>query len=117
MANSTTTAETYCTVEASNDVVFVRNLLSELDMLDSAPSPMVNDNQGFVVNAHECRIPTSQRHNALKFAIIEELTSDKVVQVWKIKGEDNIADMATKTLFGQTLAKHRAACMGEAEID
>jgi hypothetical protein len=114
VADSTTTSETAALAEACKDLMWMRNMLEEADMLDDGPSPSLCDNSGVVLNTNENRWPTPMRHHALKFAIIEDCLDNGVVQVFKIPTADNVSDMGTKDLFGDILEKHMKSCMDKA---
>jgi hypothetical protein len=115
VADSTTTAETAALAESCKDVQFMRNLLMEADLLDDQPSPALNDNSAVVVNTNENRGPKSMRHHALKFAIVEQCIDEGVIQVFKIPTADNVADMGTKSLYGEACERHVRNTMGAAE--
>jgi hypothetical protein len=115
VAESTKSAENYSVVTAIHQVEWQRNLLAELGLLGPTPSILLNDNLAVVVNGNEFKIPNSQRHNALKWRIIEDALQRRVVSLFHVNGLDNFADMLTKQNPLPLLKKYTAHVMAEAE--
>lgn len=118
VADSSQSAEMYACNEACKDMIFLRNLLSELQLLgESVVCPMLNDSSATVITVNNLKVPPAQRHNAIKFQSLVSYVSQKDINLLLIKGENNTADMFTKILDSQTSRKHASSITGLAEVD
>jgi transposase InsO family protein len=118
VADSSQSAEMYAGNEACKDMIFLSNLLQELNIFgNSIVAPMLNDSSATVVAINNSKIPPAQRHNAIKFQSLLSYVSQKDIQLLLVKGEDNTADMFTKILDTQTSNKHASSITGIAEVD
>jgi len=115
VAESTKSAEHYACCYGTNTTEFMINSLKEVGLFGHGPSPVLNDNLAVVVNSMEFKVPTSQRHNALKFAILEERIRDKLIIMLHVSGNLNVADMFTKVLDYIPFERHRNMMMSIAQ--
>jgi len=63
----------------------------------------------------EYKVPTSQRHNALKFAILEDRIRAGYIIMLHVPGKLNVADMFTKVLDYVAFEFHRSKMMAVAQ--
>jgi hypothetical protein len=119
VAESTKAAENYAIVDGSNTLEFFRNLLRELDMIGNSPSPLLSDNLASVVNGMEFKVPRQTRHNAIKWAKIEERIRSHIMNLFHISGspKTNWSDIGTKQLPESDLNYIRLQIMAVAESD
>jgi len=115
VAESTKCSEHYACCYGTNTTVFEINCLKEVGLFGHGPSPVLNDNLAVVVNSMEYKVPTSQRHNALKFAILEDRIRAGLIIMLHVPGKLNVADMFTKVLDYVTFEFHRRKMMAEAQ--
>ena len=115
VAESTKSSEHYACCYGTNTTEFMVNSLKEVGLFGHGPSPVLNDNLAVVVNSMEFKVPTSQRHNALKFAILEQRIHDKLIIMLHVSGNLNVADMFTKVLDYVPFQRHRNMMMSVAQ--
>jgi hypothetical protein len=108
IADSTMEAEYIAASEAAKEAVWLRNFLSNLEVvpgLDKAVT-LFCDNSGAVANSKEPRSHKRAKHIERKYHLIREIVNRGDVTVTKIPTPDNLADPFTKTLTEKSFFKH-----------
>jgi hypothetical protein len=102
-----TEAEYIAASEAAKEAVWIRNFVSELDVVPSASSPMdlYCDNSGAIVQAKEARAHKRGKHVLQRYHLIHEIIGQGDVKVCKVHTDHNVVDPLMKPL---PQAKHEA---------
>ena len=109
IAHSSSDAEYIGLNEAGTTIKGHRNMLEELGFPQTAPTPLLNDNQGALkmsaslVNHHGNRHVTKEEH------LIREYVKDGIVNPSYVPTKELSADMLTKALPSPAFVLHRAA--------
>ena len=94
--------------EASKEAVWLKNLLSDMEVVPSMDKPITLycDNSGAVANSREPCSHKRGKHIERKYYLIQEIVNKIDVIVTKIPTLDNLADLFTKTLSEKLFFKH-----------
>ena len=107
VARSSTEAEYMALSEACSEVAWLTSLQSEIGYAQTAPTPLVSDNQGGIflaVNpAHDRRL----KHVDIRYHFIREFVESKRVDITYISTDDMVADILTKSLGRVKFEYHR----------
>jgi hypothetical protein len=100
VADSSTEAEYITASKATKEVVWIRNFVSELDVVPCVSSPMVFycDNSGAIAQAKESRAHKRAKHVLRRYHLIREIIGQGDVNVCKVHTDHNVADPLTKPL-------------------
>lgn len=100
-------AEYIAASEAAKEVVWIRNLVSKLGVVPSAPSPvdLYCDNNGAIAQAKEPRSHQKTKHILRHYHLILEIIEQGDVKICKVHTDSNVVDPLTKPL---SQAKHEA---------
>jgi hypothetical protein len=96
-AQSTCESELYAAGVATMDVIWIRNLLSELLNIQLPPTPLHCDNQAVLDNVHGNKISKRLKHCMLKLTLLQD-HEGRCINMQKIHTKDNLADIFTKPL-------------------
>ena len=115
--NSTSTlqAETYAFVDVCKEVVWDRDLMSELGFPQTSPTTARCDNRGVVLQSKNQVNHGVAKHFRLSQGYVRYVTDEKLVNPTDVASEDNQSDMLTKPLTKALFDKHRMAIMGPQE--
>jgi hypothetical protein len=93
-------AEYIAASKASKEAIWIRNFVSELGVVPSAPSPMdlYCDNSGAIAQAKEPRAHKRAKHVLRCYHLICKIISRGDVKVYKVHTYHNIVDLLTKPL-------------------
>lgn len=98
VATSTTNAEFIAAATAATDVLWIRQLLSELNFTQSKPSQMWLDNQGSIKLIVNEVVNSRIKHLDVKYMFIRETYCNKLIKFDYIETKSQIADILTKSL-------------------
>ena len=117
IADSTMEAEYIAASEAAKEAVWLKNFLSDLEVVPGMNKPVTLycDNSGAVANSKEPRSHKRGKHIERKYHLIREIVNRGDVSVTKIPTLENLADPFTKTLTEKQFFKHVEA-MGLREM-
>jgi hypothetical protein len=104
IADSTVNAEYIAIAEATKDVMWWRPLLKQLGYDTSAPTLLLNDNQGSIQLAHNGDNSTRSKAIDVKYHLIRQELREKTINLSYVSTEHNVADILTK---GLTRDRHR----------
>ena len=128
VAQSSCEAELYAACAATNEVLWLRDLLNELEVeLSGTPQLKAElrsegvlycDNQSTIQVAKN-GIKNSERtkHVDIKYNFITEKINAGLMKPMWIKSEDNIADIFTKSLCDRIFSKHRVKLLVQSDVD
>ncbi|XP_071722312.1 secreted RxLR effector protein 161-like [Rutidosis leptorrhynchoides] len=113
ITNSTMYAELVACYGASIQAVWLRNLISELRVVDSIVRPMVIycDNTAAVIYSKHDKISNASKYTEIKYYIVKDLVKNGDIVIKNIRIESMLADPLTKGLQ-PILFKERVKNMG-----
>ena len=97
VALSTTEAEYVAATEASKEMVWLQSFLDELGK-ENKSSRLYSDSQSAIFLAKNPAFHSRTKHVELKYHYIRHLVEMKILQLEKILGSENPADMFTKVV-------------------
>eukprot|EP00638_Chattonella_subsalsa_P014438 CAMPEP_0117850254 /NCGR_PEP_ID=MMETSP0949-20121206/21578_1 /TAXON_ID=44440 /ORGANISM="Chattonella subsalsa, Strain CCMP2191" /LENGTH=1052 /DNA_ID=CAMNT_0005697613 /DNA_START=193 /DNA_END=3352 /DNA_ORIENTATION=- len=101
VALSTAEAEYMALTLAATEVIWIRNLLSEIGFTQQQPSKVFCDNQSAIHMAINDVIGPKSKHIAIKFHFIKQAIANNDIILEYIPSAQNIADFMTKPLDNQ----------------
>jgi hypothetical protein len=87
-------------VEVAEEIRFD---LRNLGMKITKPTVIYGDNLGVVQNCRNDNSMLKKKHVAIAYHLVREAVAAGMVEIHKVKGQENIADIFTKALPGTTL--------------
>ena len=104
---SSTAAKYVALSEASREACWLRNLYSEMGLLNERiPTMIRGDNEGSLAMARNPQYHKRSKHIDLRWHWIRELIEDGIVTVDSCRDPDQTADILTKALHRQKHQKH-----------
>ena len=110
---SVTEAEGGAAVTCVQDMLYVWNLLTSMELKVKLPMVLEMDNRGAVDLINSWSVGGRTRHVGVKFNWLRELKEAGIIIVKWCPGEDNDADMHTKNVAGPTFEKHARVYFGD----
>ena len=104
VALSSTEAEYMALTEGLREAKYLRNVLSELDLLPN-PQVIYNDNKGAEFLVKNPAINDKSKHIDIKFHYIRDEYNNKIIDIVHKPSEDILADIFTKSLSPVTHTK------------
>lgn len=100
VARSTMDAEYMAMAEVSREVIWVKDLLSELGMeiLVSTPCKIYADNAAAIKMSKHDNVSERSKHVDIMYHVCRELVEKKIVEFLYVPSENNVADLFTKNL-------------------
>jgi hypothetical protein len=108
IVKSTTSAEYVAASMASDEIVFIRNLLFRLGV-HMSPTVLCVDNSAAESILKYPKADHKTKYSALHWHFVHERVFRKDLELEWIQSDDNISDMFTKALGGVLFRKHCAA--------
>ncbi len=108
VALSTAESEFLALCDTAREVVFTRNLLTELNFTQDQPTTIYEDNQPVIHQVNNNAVSPRMKHVAIRFEFIRELISSNVINVIYCETSNMIADLLTKNLKANQFATLRA---------
>ena len=100
-------AEYVALSEASKDVLFVRHLLAEFELLGSSATTIWCDNDSAIANSNNSMVGSKNKHVDTRYHCIREHVENDILTVrWKSK-DDMTADIFTKSLGNPLFQRFR----------
>lgn len=106
VAQSTMEAEYYSVCESTKEILFVLNLLKELNTQVELPVNIYNDNQAAIINLQDAKYSNKNKHLDLRVKMIRSHQNKEVKTVY-IPTEQQPADFLTKPLARGNFVKCR----------
>ena len=97
MTLSTTEAEYVAVSEAGKEMVWLNGLLEELGK-EKEICALYSDSQSAIHLAKNPAFHSRTKHIPMRYHYIRDLVEDEVLQLLKIQGSENPADMLTKSV-------------------
>ena len=98
VATSVFNAELQATLDACEEVTFIRNLLSEIGVHSGAPTTIFVDNQAVIDFSIREGLSEKSRLLPHKYLKIRELTADGHIRLQYVASLENVADSLSKPL-------------------
>jgi hypothetical protein len=98
VADSTCYAEYIALHDASNEALFLRDLLSGLSFGTSTPTPILCDNDAATHLAQDQVWHSRVKHIRVKYHKVREHVENGDTSIARVRSSDNIADILTKAL-------------------
>jgi hypothetical protein len=96
VAQSTCEAEYIVVASVSQEILFVRQLLTDLGLNLQGPTPVFCDNQSTIRNVTRGCTSRKTRHISLKYHLSRDLASKGIIRMVYVPIADNCADLLTK---------------------
>jgi hypothetical protein len=115
---SSTEAEYMALCDLCTEVLFIKQLLENMDLKIELPIQLQVDNTGALFLAENSTTGQRTKHIDVRHHFIRNLIEDKIIEVKFVKTSDNDADAYTKNLSLELFEKHTKHYMAESpEID
>lgn len=98
---SSTEAEYVAAAQASQEVIWLRQLLTDLGQPQLGPTEIYEDNQGCLVLAHMEGVNSRTKHIDVKFHFLRDLQEQGLLELLYCPTEDMTADILTKPLTAE----------------
>lgn len=98
VTKSSTAAEYVALSEATSEILLVKEILKSFKLNISNPVQVYEDNSGAVAITKYGNYTKNAKHIEIQYHFVHENFLAKVIDVIKIKTEDNLADILTKAL-------------------
>jgi hypothetical protein len=98
VADSTESAETYSIVQATKDILFLRNIMIEIGFKINEPTTIYNDNTSTITNLNNNIINGKNRSEARKHFYARNAIQNGEIIIKYIKSKLNLADAFTKPM-------------------
>jgi len=111
IALSSTEAEVMAASQAATEIAYLREIVRDLGLWQSAPTVLKVDNTGAIELAKERKVTNRSRHIARRHLKVREYVADGIIAVTHVATVDNAADIFTKPLEAAPFNKHRVFLM------
>jgi hypothetical protein len=89
---SSTQAEYQALASAVQEIIYFRQLLSEIGLKQTIPTPLLCDNQGALYIVVSTKNHPKIKHISIKFHFIRQAVQDKIICVRFVPTQDQLAD-------------------------
>ena len=96
----------YACPEAVKEIPFIIQVLLFLGVQVETPVEVFVDNVGAIFMSENASSSSRTRHMDTRWFYVNDLQSDKIVLIKFVRSEDNVADVATKNVSGETQDAH-----------
>jgi hypothetical protein len=107
-SHSTAEAEIIAAVDATKEAKYLRMLFEDIGFAAHEPTVLLEDNAAAIIFSNGEGAPQRLRHMDIRRVALREDVNERVVQLIKIDGKANVADMLTKGLPAGPLGVLRA---------
>ena len=111
VATSTAESEYYSLGTACQDAIFLRELLSTVDLQQEHPTLIYEDNTACLAIASNPITSKKARHIKVKYHFVRQLIEDKEIEVKYKPTDDMLADLFTKPLDSEKHSKFTCLIM------
>ena len=112
-AISSTESEFYSVSQCALDCVYLRRIMDMMGYRQSLPTPIAQDNNACIFLVKGSGMYNRAKHIDTRIYRIKELSESGEVKLYKVAGENQPADIFTKSLPRPAFQKHRRSLMGE----
>ncbi|XP_053685754.1 uncharacterized protein LOC128735287 [Sabethes cyaneus] len=106
---SSTEAEYISSSQAACEAIWLRNLLSEFNVVLESPTVIFEDNQSCIYIATEPRDQKRMKHLDIRYNYIRECIQNGSISIEFVPTQKQLADVFTKALPANIFNKHRVA--------
>ena len=99
------------------DIVWLRDVLHELGLLDPSPTTVYIDNTSARTLALNPVFHVQSKHIDVKFHWLRDKVADGTITLEYIKSDDQTADILTKPLTGEAFHRHRTRLLASPRRD
>ena len=110
-AQSTTEAEFISLAHCVREIHWLRATLAELDVYQSAPTTVHQDNLGTITWTNEVQGLRKVKHIGIRYHYVRDAVDSKSIQVQYIPSAENKADGLTKVLVMSAFENFRSSLM------
>ena len=103
---SSSEAEYYACAEAVKEVPFIVELLTFVRVPVKIPVEVRVDNVGAIFMTENTTSSNRSRHMDTRWHYVNEMQVNDLIKLMFVKSEENVADIATKNVTGDTLERH-----------
>ncbi len=107
IATSIFAAELDATLQAAEELIFVKKILQELSIFTGSAPIIFSDNSAVITFCHQESISERARHLDHKYFKLRELVSEGLIDVKYVNTVDNPSDFLTKPVNRPRLVLHR----------
>jgi hypothetical protein len=115
-ASSTPVAEYVALASAVKQIVWLKQLLQELNIKVVLPIPVREDNTTCIHIASNPAAPKRTRHMDIRYHFIRDYVTDQIIKVSYVKSKDQLADIFTKALPRPAFRKLRHFLVSDSEL-
>ena len=112
LSDSSAAAELIVATSAAKWILGQRMLSAELRQGQEGPSPLYLDAQATLQGTAAEKVSRDMKYMAARYAILRQTETSGEVVLRKVHTNDNLADLFTKPLFGDTFRRLRDRAMG-----
>jgi hypothetical protein len=116
VALSTAEAEYMAMSEAVQEIMWIRQMLSELKLVPTTPTVLYCDNQAAIANAVNGKFHGRMKHVDIKLHFVREAVQNNIVKMEWIPTKEQEADIFTKGLGGPQFNKLRGMIMSSEQV-
>ena len=113
VAMSTAEAEFVAAAEAAKSIIYMRDLLTELQLPQQGPTILHCDNQAAIASLKTTGRTSRTKHVRLRYHFIKDLVANNEIQMQYLRGKEMCADIMTKIIGKQATIKHREFILGK----
>jgi len=114
---STAEAEYVAASETAKEILWLRQLLTEIGFSQRAATVMFEDNAACIRMATNHGVSSRNKHLEVKMHFIRDLVNTKTIKLVKIGTKEQRADIFTKNLPRLAFEKHRSSLLNGTEPD
>ena len=93
-------------------IVFLRNLLADLNKTQQQPTVLNEDNKATISVAHNRSVNRASRHIGVRHFKVKELIADGTIVCTYCPSFENKSDIMTKNVDANTLDRHLSNMLG-----
>ena len=108
VATSSCEAEYTAAFKSSKEAIWLRTLLSEVDMAPTAPTVILCDNNTAIVLSNDPSLHSRTKHFDIKYHFLREKANNNEIKLAYVNTRDNVADIFTKALDKTKFARLRS---------
>ena len=117
VATSSMEAEYIACYYLVQDIVWLRDVLHELGLLDPSPTTVYIDNTSARTLALNPVFHARSKHIDVKFHWLRDKVADGTITLEYVKSDDQTADILTKPLTGEAFHRHRTRLLASPRRD
>ena len=113
MTLSSSEAKYVALSEAAKEVKFIWMLLDSMGFKVTSPIVVRVDNIGAIFMAENMTVRNRTKHIDIRFRFVNDMVEEGFIEIIFVKTQENIADMFTKNMHGDTAQKYHGKLIEE----